>query len=430
MITSNKAIVIIDPVTEWREVVKAAKELKYHVVTVQIAEATPRFAKFLPTQSQLIDAGITHTVTMKQRDVFDTTRELQILANERGWDMQAVVPLSEVAVEVSDTIAAGLGLPHNCLDLVTARRDKGIMKNVVALKGLKVAKYARVTTLDDLSNAFNKLSLSYPVVVKTPAGMSTSDVHICSNKTQAENALYSIVEKMSPDGRITAEALLEEYIHGTEFAVNLMIIRTPQESRMVATDMWKYSKNECARYVSADICNPETYLELVNYAKNVAKAVGIQYGAAHVELKAILNEDGTYTNPTLIEVGARLSGGKKSSMSQVAVRNWNPFSSLIISHSAVPGIDICEPHLTPNKFVRHAFLPIDEPGRISKFEFNDSLETIHSVSRLVKVGDVVNETTDIVSCAGFVWFIGDKETVDRDTRELFSSYVLVVEKLM
>ena len=427
MIASKKAIVLVDPVTEWREVVEAAKDLKYHVIALQMADATPQFAKFLPTQSQLIDAGVAHTITMKQRDVFDSTRELQIFSNERGWDVHAVLPLSEIAVEISDIIAAGLRLPHNGLDLVTARRDKGIMKQVVASKGLKVAKHARVKSLDDLYRAYKTLSLSYPVVVKTPAGMSTSDVYICSNNSQAENALHSIVGKISPDGRVTVEALLEEYIHGTEFAVNLMNFSTAQESRMIATDMWRYNKNECARYVSADICNPGKYPQLVDYAKNVAEAVGIQYGAAHIELKAILSKDGTFTNPTLIEVGARLSGGKKSTMANVAIDTWNPFSSLILSHCAGPCPDIYEPYLSPNKFVRHVFLPIEKWGQISKFEFNDSLETIHSASRLVKVGDVVNKTTDIVSCAGFVWFVGDKEAVDRDTRELFSSFVLAID---
>ena len=30
---------------------------------------------------------------------------------------------------------------------------------------------------------------------------------------------------------------------------------------------------------------------------------------------------------------------------------------------------------------------------------------------IVKKGDVVKETTDITSCAGFLWFIGDKKDV-------------------
>jgi hypothetical protein len=44
----------------------------------------------------------------------------------------------------------------------------------------------------------------------------------------------------------------------------------------------------------------------------------------------------------------------------------------------------------------------------------------------VKVGDVVTATTDIVSCAGFVWLVGEKEQVDRDVKVLLSSFVLTI----
>jgi D-alanine-D-alanine ligase-like ATP-grasp enzyme len=335
-----------------------------------------------------------------------------------------VIPLSEVAVEVSDTLAAGLSLPHNPLHLMTALS--------VASKGLRVAKFSRVKTLDHICNAMEKLSLSYPVVVKTPSGMSTSDVFICSNKMEASDALLSIAAKTSPDGRMTSEALLEEYVHGTEFAVNLMAFWNidAQLSHLLVTDMWKYNKNERARYVSADICNPDDYPELVQYATEVAHAVGIQYGAAHVELKAAISQDGTYTNPTLIEVGARLSGGRKSTMALLAVDKWNPFVSLILSHCGKPCQFSSTMYLTPHKFVRHLFLPIEKPGRVVKFDFNDSLKTIYSASRLAKIGDVVAVTTDILSCAGFVWLVGDdQENVDSDTRELLLSFVLTVESL-
>eukprot|EP00956_Cyclotella_meneghiniana_P006126 scaffold7977_cov77-Cyclotella_meneghiniana.AAC.9 len=152
--------------------------------------------------------------------------------NRRNLEVVAVIPLSEVAVEASDMISAALSLPHNPLKLLTARRDKGLMKEAVRSKGLAVARYARVKTLIDLE----EMLLSYPVVVKTPAGMSTSDVYICSNVEEAEMALQSIVSKIGPDGRRVNEALLEEFIHGTEFAVNLMAFQSqPKIKAMIFT---------------------------------------------------------------------------------------------------------------------------------------------------------------------------------------------------
>lgn len=362
----DKAIVLVDPVTEWREVVTAAHAANYLVISLQVSNVTPRFAKFLPTSDQLMAAGVSHTLMMEQRDVFDSLRQLQLLSMEHRIEIVAIIPLSEIAVEVADSIAAGLKLPHNPLDLMTARRDKGMMKLAVASKGLRVAKHSRVRSVDDICVVMEKLSMTFPVVVKTPSGMSTSDVFICSSQDGASNAINRIIGKISPDGRVTNEVLLEEYIAGTEFAVNLMAFRsttltdsnTSCQHRLLVTDMWKYNKNDRARYESAEMCNPNDLQELVEYAMKVAEAVGVQYGAAHVELKATLRKDGTYTNPILIEVGARLSGGRKSTMARDAIENWNPFKSLILSHRGLPCPDSCGSYLVPQKFARHVFLEI------------------------------------------------------------------------
>jgi hypothetical protein len=39
-----------------------------------------------------------------------------------------------------------------------------------------------------------------------------------------------------------------------------------------------------------------------------------------------------WIDPTMIEVGARLSGGHKSEMAQLVVVGWAPFSALIDAH--------------------------------------------------------------------------------------------------
>ncbi|KAL3803732.1 hypothetical protein HJC23_003786 [Cyclotella cryptica] len=436
---TTKALVLVDPVTDWKPVVDAAHDQNYTVIALQLPPVSPKFSKFVPSSNTLIDAGVSQTLLMEQRDIFSSLQNLQILSLERDLVIVGVIPLSEVAVEVSDILSAGLGLPHNPLDLMTARRDKGLMKGAVLSAGLRVAKHARVDTIEHLCMAVRQMSLSYPVVVKTPSGMSTSDVYICADENESSSALDCIIGNIGPDGRSVSHVLLEEFIAGTEFALNLMAFQSNSEevdihdstsnhTRFLLTDMWKYNKNERARYESAEICNPGDYPELVAYAIDVARAVGIRYGAAHVELKSIFGEDGLYKNPTMIEVGARLSGGRKSILAKEAIPNWNPFIALIQSHCGGPCPVSFVRHLTPKKFVRHIFLPVEKPGRITKFEFSDScLGTYHSSARILQVGDIVRETTDILSHAGFVWLVGAKDEVDRDTKKLLSSYILTTE---
>jgi len=429
------AIVLVDPVTDYKQAINAGLQLDYNIISIQLPDvALPtKFQSFIPTELALKAAGVSHTLSMHHRDIFAITQQLQIIAKECYLQIDGIIPLSEVGVEVSDLIASCLGLPHNSLELLTSRRDKGIMKHAVQQAGLRIAKYARISSIDDLHINMQLLQLTYPIVVKVPSGFSTTGVFICSNEQEATKALNSIIDKTGPDGRTVKMALLEEYINGIEFAINLIAFKSSSEGRLLVTDMWKYQKTKQARYDNAEICNPENYPELVSYACDVAKAVGVQYGAAHVELKARQDENGKWFDPVMIEVGARLSGGRKSTMAQAAIDNWDPFTTLIKSHcgmscKAIPK-DIN--YLTPNRFVRHLFLPVERAGRVKQIQFDEAtisnLPTIHSSVMIVKEGDIVEETTDIVSCAGFVWLVGEQAQVDTDTKAVLDSFSLILD---
>jgi hypothetical protein len=249
----KKAIVVIDPVTEWKQVVQAAKNMEHQVIVVQMTgiPLPDRMKKFLPSASTLLQQDVDHLVSMHHdRDVFSCVQQLQLLAQQFHLDIRGVIPLSELAVDVSDMVAACLGLPHNPLELATSRRDKGLMKQAVARQGLRVAKFARIASVDEFQVAMDNLGLAtFPVVVKTPQGFSTTDVYICQSLEQAKTAVESIVGNLCPDGRRPIrQALLEEYIDGTEFAVNLMAdyyYYSKDESslskKLQVTDGWKYS---------------------------------------------------------------------------------------------------------------------------------------------------------------------------------------------
>jgi len=447
----QKAIVLVDPVTEWKQVVQAAiknnpedENRRYQIVAVQMTgiDLSENMKQFLPTITALKEAGIDHVISMNQRDVYSCAHELKLLEQRADLIIRGVLPLSEIAVDVSDMIAASLGLPHNRLNLGLSRRDKGFMKETVAQSGLRVPKFARLggvavngpaQTVGDLQRSMARLDLAFPVVVKTPQGFSTTDVFICRSMVEAEDALDAIVGRIGPDGRSVTHALLEEYIGGIEFAVNLMVFR---EDEFYVTDVWKYEKDQHAQYGSATICNPYDFAlaDVVSYAKRVAQAVGVRFGAAHVELKADMPDGGNkYTDPVMIEIGARLSGGQKASMTKAAVPNWDPFTALIQSHCGQRSTQSIRTFdFTPQLFVRHIFLPIERTGRIQAIEQLDpsQLKTLYSSSMIVQVGDSVLKTTDITSCAGFVWLVGEQSLVDMETVQIISRFKLVMEELV
>jgi biotin carboxylase len=172
-----------------------------------------------------------------------------------------------------------------------------MMKNAVHAAGLRVARHRRISSVSELELILKEkddCSFSFPVVIKTPQGFYTTDVFICSSFAEAVDAVNRICcvpktrdnkpSQLGPDSRRVQHAILEEYINGIEFAVNLMVL----DSKLVATDVWRYHKNDRAQYQMAEIrnlCSPELEV-IIDYAIKVAKAVGIQNGAAHIELKA------------------------------------------------------------------------------------------------------------------------------------------------
>ena len=180
------------------------------------------------------------------------------------------------------------------------------------------------------------------------------------------------------------------------------------------------------------MCDPNDakLQDVCHYAKGVANATGVHYGAAHVEIKAQLaSNGGRFIKPVMMEIGARLSGGRKAAMTQAAYQNrWDPFRALIKSHLGEQILEGKSNMRSPPLHVQHWFLPVEQAGRIRSLHsviLDDDgleLETLHSHYWLVKPGDLVEKTTDITSCAGFVWLVGDKSKVEKDSKLVKSSF--------
>merc|ERR1711972_65570 len=73
---------------------------------------------------------------------------------------------------------------------------------------------------------------------------------------------------------------------------------------------------------------------------------------------------------------------------------------------------------TPVKQVRHIFFHVVEAGVVTAVRGEAeirALPSFFSVSIMAKLGKFAKETTDIVSCAGFLWLVGtSKEQLDDD----------------
>lgn len=441
----QNAIVLLDPrIPDCIHLIEAGKKRGLMVMAVipKPNDGSKALIDFYPTAQALLEVGM-HQVYEppfgSKFDVVECAANLKTIEAQQNLRFLGVIPCREAAVDFSDILGALLGLSNvNDLGLAGARRDKGLMKLAVANAGLRVAKYARLTHGQgkDIINAVEELELKYPVVVKTPRGMGTSDVFICNNEKEAMESSAHIVRGVGPDGRKTQYALLEEFIGGEEFALNL--VASPATPRGVqVTDIWMYHKiNTDGTMVNTfqEMVDPQSraYAELVRYAEGVCRAVGIKYGMAHVEIKADFDEKrNKWVNPVMIEVGARLAGGRKAIMAENTIIGWHPFDAMVDAHCGFPVR--MPPSFSPARKCVQAFVPSDKNGILVGVKGGDfeRLSTYHDSVMLKKIGDKVVRARDIMSFAAYCWLIGDDpEAVLRDAKLAREEFIVDVEEIV
>lgn len=129
----------------------------------------------------------------------------------------------------------------------------------------------------------------------------------------------------------------------------------------------------------------------------------------------------------MIEVGARLAGGRKAIMAENTIVGWHPFDAMVDAHCGFPVR--MPPSFSPAQKCVQAFIPSDKNGilvGIKGADF-DRLSTYHDSVMLKKIGDEVVRARDIMSFAAYCWLIGEDEAVLRDAKLAREEFTVEVE---
>lgn len=143
-----------------------------------------------------------------------------------------------------------------------------------------------------------------PVVVKPLRSGGGDGVRFCDSPEESAIALAQVRNRTSSLGEPISHVVAQEYLVGAEYIVNTVSC----EGQHQVTDVWstdRITANGVRDLVVAQVLLPaddSVTGELVPFAHQVLDALGIRYGAAHLEIK--LTPDG----PRLVEAGARPSG--------------------------------------------------------------------------------------------------------------------------
>lgn len=223
-----------------------------------------------------------------EADIFD---QEYIISKCKEYNVTGIIGTSESTTEVTAILAHKLGLPGNDVSNGFGARNKTVMRE-------------RVSKVSSVKQPWFKLydsygKYEYPVIVKAADSCGKQGISIARNATELRMAVqYS--EKYS----LCGEVLVEQYLEGgKEYSIECVagcgLFEVVQYTEKDSSGPPHFVENGHHQPASLDDDIKE---RIRTTSIDILKAVGINCGLAHLELKVINGE--IY----FIEVGARGGG--------------------------------------------------------------------------------------------------------------------------
>ncbi len=283
------------------ETVAAAKELGLDVAIVGPDGNRPAGVPFHPVD--LADPAALRGVL----------RELAA-AHEIAGVLSSEGPFVRAAAEC----AAFLGLPH-ALSVEAAERgeNKLLARRCYDAAGVRGPQYHATASAHDAVAAAERIG--WPVVAKPLNDQNSRFVRLCRNREDVEGALAAVAQAGFNAGgqRLAPEILLEEFVNGQEYSVELFVERG--SATVVAICAKALGPPpffvEIGHAVPAAV-SPKLAAELSQTATAAVAALGADNCVAHVELR--VRREQAY----VIEVNLRVAGGRLADL-VATVTGWD-----------------------------------------------------------------------------------------------------------
>jgi biotin carboxylase len=219
---------------------------------------------------------------------------------DRRHRVAGVTSSSELFVATAAAAARALGLPGEDPATLAAARDKSFQRERFAAHGVDSPGFRLARSAPEAVRAAAELGL--PVVVKPVSRSGSIGVRRCDTAHEVAGHAAGLLA-VTVDERglpLPTAVLVESYLDGPEFSVELL----DGEVRMVVAKHLDQSLGflETGHDVPADV-DRDTAARLAGSARAALGALGLSWGAAHVELRV------TGGRAYVVEVNPRLAGG-------------------------------------------------------------------------------------------------------------------------
>ncbi|TYP79040.1 ATP-grasp domain-containing protein [Paenibacillus methanolicus] len=296
--SQSKIVAFVEPSFYGVSFAKAAYAQGHKVVAIVSSVDNPALYGYEGIYHDLLVADI-----REEQSIYDA-----IAGSAYYGKLDALIPATDYASHLTARVAERLGLRGVPYEAALRARNKDLARQAYEAHGVPGAKYEKVGTFEEAARAAD--AIGYPVVLKPTNCASSQGVYYIHGEAELREAFEELRQfKVTyMDFKVRDEYLIEEYIDGQEFSVELFL----EEGRPAFAAVTEKLTSPLPYFVEVLHTLPTSVhqdreADLIATAVQAVAAIGITGGPSHVELKL------SPAGPRIIEVNGRPGGDQISS---------------------------------------------------------------------------------------------------------------------
>ncbi|AXX64473.1 ATP-grasp domain-containing protein [Bombilactobacillus bombi] len=288
----NKKVLIVEPSFYGVSFVKSAKKMGCKVICVVSSLANPKKYGYNGYYDDLILA-----------DIRSSSSILKAIGESEYDNFDAIIPATDYAIAVTAKVAQKLKMYGNSYFAAKCARNKDLARKQFLKENVPSANFAVVKTLKEAQEASQLIG--YPLILKPTNTASSIDVFYIQNNEELKRKFNQItkLKKSYMDFKVRNEYILEEYLDGPEFSVELFL----NNDSIEFAEVTEKHTTEPPYFVELMHIFPTTIeiqhkKEIIETAYQAARSLDFHSGPTHIEVKL------TSSGPKIVEVNGRPGG--------------------------------------------------------------------------------------------------------------------------
>ncbi|MGG4264553.1 ATP-grasp domain-containing protein [Peribacillus simplex] len=251
--------------------------------------------------SQYSNFNFVENIVCDTDDINAIKKSIELIGIE---NICGITTTSEYYVEIAAEISTYYGFIGSSPEIIRRYRDKALLRSVLSDTNVVQPEYQIVEDITGSEDVLNEIK--FPCVVKPTEDSGSNNVKLCKDKADVREHMKLILsKKTNMRGQlIKPKVLIEEYIEGKEYSVELFINK--ERITLIGITEKRTTGNpffvECRHIFPSNFKKEESNIVYKTVAEAVGK-LGYVNGALHAEIK--MNKG----KCVIIEINPRLAGG-------------------------------------------------------------------------------------------------------------------------